>query len=69
MAYALARKVKPKAMIKKLSSVLFTIVGVVMDVLAFSCTYFFFSKLIGRGEIEHKRHNVALQKCQRARGE
>ena len=40
-----------------------------MDVLAFSCTYFFLSKLIGRGEIEHKRHNVALQKCQRARGE
>lgn len=56
-------------MIKKMSSVLFPNAGVVMDALAFSGTYFVFSKLIGHGENKHKRHNVALEKCQRARGE
>ena len=56
-------------MIKKMSSVLFPNAGVVMDALAFSGTYFVFSKLIGHGENKHKRHNVVLEKCQRARGE
>ena len=38
-----------------------------VDALAFSSTNFVFSRLTDHGEEERKRHNLALEKLQRAR--
>ena len=43
--------------------------GTVVDALAFSSTNFLFSRLTDHGEKERKRHNLALEKLQRARDE
>ena len=50
-----------------MASVLFTIGGAMMNALAFNGTNFFFSKLTDYGEKERKRHDLALEKLQRAR--
>ena len=50
-------------------SVLFTISGAVVNALAFSGTNFVFSRLTGHGAEERKRHDLALEKLQRARDE
>ena len=50
-------------------SVLFTIGGAVVNALAFSGTNFVFSRLTDHGAEERKRHDVALEKLQKARGE
>ena len=52
-----------------MASLLFTIAGVVVSVLAFSGTNFVFSRLTDHGEEERKRHDLALEKLQRARDE
>ena len=46
---------------------MFTIVGAVVNALAFSGTNFVFSRLTDHGEEERKRHDLALEKLQRAR--
>ena len=51
----------------KMTSVLLTISGVVMNALAFIGTNFFFNKLMDHGEKERKRHNLAFEKLQRAK--
>ena len=43
--------------------------GAVMNTLAFSGTNFLFSNLMDHGEIERKRHDLAVEKLQRARNE
>ena len=50
-------------------SLLFTIAGAVVNALAFSGTDFVFSKLTDHGAEERKRHDLALEKLQRARDE
>ena len=50
-------------------SLLFTIGGAVVNALVFSSTNFVFSRLKGHGEEEQKRHDLALEKLQRARDE
>ena len=52
-----------------MASLLFTIGGAVVNALAFSGTSFVFSKLTDRGEEERKRHDLALEKLQKSRGE
>ena len=52
-----------------MASLLFTIGGVAVSVLAFSGTNFVFSRLTDHGEEERKRHDLALEKLQRARDE
>ena len=52
-----------------MASLLFTIGGAVVNALAFSGTNFVFSKLTDHGEEERKRHDLALEKLQRARDE
>ena len=52
-----------------MASVLFTIGGAVVNVLAFSGTNFVFSMLIDHGAEERKRHDLAEEKFQRARNE
>ena len=52
-----------------MASVLFTIGGAVVNPLAFSGTNFVFSRLGNRGAEESKRHDLALEKLQRARDE
>ena len=47
--------------------VLFIIGGAMVDALAFSSTNFVFSRLTDHGEEERKRHDLALEKLQRAR--
>ena len=47
----------------------FTIGGAVVNALAFSDTNFVFSRLTDHGAEEHKRHDLALEKLQRARDE
>ena len=49
--------------------VLFIIGGAMVDALAFSSTNFVFSRLTDHGEEERKRHDLALEKLQRARDE
>ena len=49
-----------------MASLLFTIGGAVVNALAFSGTNFVFSRLTDHGEEERKRHNLALEKLQRA---
>ena len=52
-----------------MGSLLFTTGGAVVNALAFSGTNFLFSGLMDHGEKERKRHNLALEKLQRARDE
>ena len=53
-----------------MGSLLFTIGGAVVNsLLAFSGTNFVFSQLTDHGEEERKRHDLALEKLQRARDE
>ena len=52
-----------------MASVLFRIGGDVMHALAFSGTNFLFSKLTDHGERERKRHDLAIEKLQKARDE
>ena len=52
-----------------MASLLFTIGGAVVNALAFSGTNFVFSQLTDHGEEERKRHDLALEKLQRARSE
>ena len=52
-----------------MATVLFTIGGAVVNALAFSGTNFVFSQLTDHGEEERKRHDLALEKLQRARDE
>ena len=49
-----------------MASLLFTIGGVVVNGLAFSGSNFVFSHLTDHGEEERKRHDLALEKIQRA---
>ena len=50
-------------------SVLFTIGGTVVNALAFSGTNFVFSRLTEHGAEERKRHDLTLEKLQKARDE
>ena len=50
-------------------SLLFTIGGVVVNALAFSGTNFVFSRLTYHDAEERKRHDLALEKLQRAKDE
>ena len=52
-----------------MASLLFTIGGVVVNASAFSGSNFVFSRLTDHGEEERKRHDLALEKLQRARNE
>ena len=52
-----------------MASLLFTSGGAVMNALAFSGTNFVFSRLTDHGEEERKRHDLALEKLQRAKEE
>ena len=47
-------------------SVLFTIHGAVANALAFSSTSFLLTKLMDHGEKKRKRHDLALERLQRA---
>ena len=48
---------------------LFAVSGAVVNALAFSGTNFVFSRLTDHGAEERKRHDLALEKLQRARDE
>ena len=50
-----------------MASLLFTIGGAAVNALTFSGTNFVFSRLTDHGEEERKRHDLALEKLQRAR--
>ena len=52
-----------------MASVLFTIGGAVVNALTFSGTNFVFSRLTDHGAEERKRHDLALEKLQKARDE
>ena len=52
-----------------MASLLFTVGGAGVNALAFSGTNFLFSRLTDHGEEERKRHDLALEKLQRARDE
>ena len=52
-----------------MASLLFTIGGALVNALAFSGTNFLFSRFTDHGEKERKRHDLALEKLQRARDE
>ena len=52
-----------------MASLLFTIGGAVVNASAFSGTNFVFSRLMDHGEKQSKRHELALEKLQRARDE
>ena len=52
-----------------MTTLLFTIGGAVVNALAFSGTNFVFSRLTDHGEEERKRHNLALEKLQKAKDE
>ena len=49
-----------------MASLLFTVSGAVVNALAFSGTNFVFSRLTDHGAKERKRHDLALEKLQRA---
>ena len=51
---------------KKMASVLCIVGGAVVNALAFSGTNFIFSRLTDHGAEERKRHDLALEKLQRA---
>ena len=50
-------------------SLLFTAGGAVVNALAFSSTNFVFSRFTDRDEEERKRHDLALEKIQKAMDE
>ena len=50
-----------------MATLLFTIGGAVVNALAFSGTNFVFNQLTDHGEEERKRHDLTLEKLQRAR--
>ena len=50
-----------------MASLLFTVGGAVVNALAFSGTNFVFSRLTDHGEEEQKRHDLVLEKLQKAR--
>ena len=50
-----------------MASLLFTVGGAMVNVLAFSGTNFVFRRLTDHSEEERKRHDLALEKHQRAR--
>ena len=50
-----------------MASLLFTVGGAVVNALAFSGTNFVFSRPTDHDEEEQKRHDLALEKLQRAR--
>ena len=52
-----------------MASVLFIIDGTVVNALTFRGTNFVFSRLTDHGAEERKRHELALEKVQRARDE
>ena len=52
-----------------MASLLFAIVGAVVNALAFSCTNFALSRLTDHGAEQCKRDDLALKKLQRARDE
>ena len=52
-----------------MASVLFTICCAVVNAIAFSGTTFVFRRLTDHGAEERKRHDLALEKLQRARDE
>ena len=52
-----------------MASLLFTIGGAMVNVLAFSGTNFLFSRFMDHGEKERKRHDLALEELQRAKDE
>ena len=52
-----------------MASLLFTVGGAVVNALAFSGTNFVFSRLTNHGEEEQNRHDLALERLQRARDE
>ena len=52
-----------------MTSLLFTIGGAVVNALAFGGTNFVFNRLTDHGEEERKRHDLALEKLQRARNQ
>ena len=52
-----------------MTSLLFTTGGAVVNALAFNGTNFVFSRLTDHGAEERKRHDLALEKLQRARDE
>ena len=52
-----------------MASLLFTIGGAVVKVLAFSNTNFVFSRFRDHGEEVRKRHDFAIEKLQRSRDE
>ena len=49
-----------------MASLLFTVGGAVVNALTFSGTNLVFSRLTVQGAEEHKRHDLALEKLQRA---
>ena len=51
-----------------MASLLFTVGGAVVNALAFRGTNFVFSRLTDHGAEERKRHDLAEEKLQRARG-
>ena len=50
-----------------MAPLLFTVGGAVVNTLAFSGTNFAFSRLTDHGKEERKRHDLTLEKLQRAR--
>ena len=52
-----------------MASILFTVGGAVVNALAFSGNNFVFSRVTGHFAEERKRHDLALEKLQRARDE
>ena len=52
-----------------MAPLLFTIGGAVVNALVFSGTNFVFSRLTDHGEVERKRHDLALERLKRARDE
>ena len=50
-----------------MASLLFTVGGAVVNPLSFSGTNFVFIRLTDHGQEERKRHDLALEKLQRAR--
>ena len=51
-----------------MASLLFTISGTVVNALAFSGANFVFIRLADHGEEEHKRHDLAEEQLQKAKG-
>ena len=64
-----ARLIAYHFLLKKMPLLLLKIGGVVVNALAFSDTNFLFSRLTDDGPEEHKRHDLALEKLQKARYE